>query len=324
MVVAAGTDWAGTWTAAGTVALAVVTLAAVVTTIVITIQDRRRAEVRLREELARSRAEMEEERRIAREREQFAAAYAVQVVFVRGASEGEGEDEAQRLMAVIVNHAVQAITRIEALFSLDELTTISASRQVRLPVRLNMPPQVRVIPEFVEPAEAAYRADVLTRWDTGLLIETTLTGVRHLADPGVVVRWTDWQGARWEHRRGWCGWWMRARSGCRSGYDGELSPVPVPWAGGSAGGWRWSRTLSMTTLAPYPPAAWRVPSITLWAASSRSCCQFRCASCGSWAGAGWFSISSMWRVFRRGLGCVMVPLPPCAWVRLVAPACASR
>jgi hypothetical protein len=185
------------WTAVGTIALAVLTLAAVVTTIVITVQDRRR----FREERGRSDKQIAEERRIAREREQFAEAYAVQVTLVKSGIHGEGEDAARRLIAAIVNHGAQTITRVEVRFSPDGGSVIPARKQERLPVDSNLPSNV-MGPHHVVSAEAAAFRDRLTPWDTGITAETDPIGVRHLTDPRVIVRWTDRWGTRWEHKRG--------------------------------------------------------------------------------------------------------------------------
>lgn len=57
------------WTALGTIALAVVTVAVIFTTIIITVQDRRHAEARLKDEQDRT-----------QKQEQLDGAYAVQVI----------------------------------------------------------------------------------------------------------------------------------------------------------------------------------------------------------------------------------------------------
>jgi hypothetical protein len=72
-------DWASALTAIGTIALAIMTVGAVITTIVITVQDRRHAETRTRGD-----------RRHEQEREQLARAYAIDLASkpVSGAQAG--------------------------------------------------------------------------------------------------------------------------------------------------------------------------------------------------------------------------------------------
>jgi signal transduction histidine kinase len=70
----------GAWTAIGAIALAIATLATLAVTVVITRQDRRRADTRLNEEVKRNKDQLDKERRLAREREQFAEASLVEVV----------------------------------------------------------------------------------------------------------------------------------------------------------------------------------------------------------------------------------------------------
>jgi hypothetical protein len=98
-VLAVGPDWIARWTAIGTVPLAAVTVVAIVTTIIITVQDRRRAD----------------------KREQYAEAYKVRVLQAerdagRPADEvyEEPSGSPKRLGAVITNGGAYTITGIEA------------------------------------------------------------------------------------------------------------------------------------------------------------------------------------------------------------------
>jgi hypothetical protein len=163
--------------------------------------ERAHSDEQLREERERSDARLAEERRLFQEQEQFAAAYAVQITLTRSGRIGKGEDEAERLIAAIVNHGPQTITRVEVRFSPDGGSVIPARKQNQLPVDSNLPPNV-LGPHHVMSAEAAASRDRLTPWDTGITAETDSLGVQRLTDPRVIVRWTDRWGTRWEHKRG--------------------------------------------------------------------------------------------------------------------------
>ncbi len=93
-----GPDWASIVTAIGTVLVAIVAVG-------IALWSEWRTGKRLADERAFSRAQIEEERRIARNGEQFSEAYAVH---------GERSASASRLGAIVINHGRYAITGIEA------------------------------------------------------------------------------------------------------------------------------------------------------------------------------------------------------------------
>jgi hypothetical protein len=163
--------------------------------------EREHGDKRLREERERGDARVAQERRFFQEREQFAEAYSLQVTLVTSSIHGAGEDQARRLIAAIVNHGAQTITRVEVRFSPDGGSVIPARKQERLPVDTNLPSNI-MGPHHVVSAEAASFRDRLTPWDSGITAETDPIGVQRLTDPRVIVRWTDRWGTRWEHKRG--------------------------------------------------------------------------------------------------------------------------
>ncbi len=154
--------WPAEWTAIGTILLAAMTVGAVVTTIVITRQDRKRANSRFANEQARHEAEVAEERRLAdarlknqqgeadeqfrseqwraKEREQYTEAYAVQVsVGEFTATPGPPNDfgdpgpaAAKRFAALVVNRGSYAITRVTARFSPDGMNLLAVAIQPEL------------------------------------------------------------------------------------------------------------------------------------------------------------------------------------------------
>ena len=96
----------------------------------------------LAEEREHSRAQIEEERRIAREREQLAAAYTVQVVPAEVPIRISGEGEGRQLAVIIVNRGKLTITRIEAQFSPDGMSLISHHGYKRVTGFENVPDAV--------------------------------------------------------------------------------------------------------------------------------------------------------------------------------------
>ena len=113
-------------------ALAAVTVAAIVATIIITMQERRRADKKLAEEQERHEQEVTQERAFAdkrlqderyllQHREQLTEAYAVQIVVgeKRAADEPIGNTHVKRLAVFIANRGNYTITRVEVQFSPD-------------------------------------------------------------------------------------------------------------------------------------------------------------------------------------------------------------
>lgn len=179
----------GAWTAIGTIALAAVTLAVIITTI----QDRRRAD----------------------RREQYAQADAVQVLLgarQTGSPSDESDDfddsdrrdgpVTKHLVAIVVNHGQYTITRLEAHAGL------SAAGNPRLiPLRVrpsrpgarNLDDSLRTIWSQLESLMPP--AQQLTRWDQDIVFESDPVNDGQVAGAYPVVRWTDRWGKRWEHKR---------------------------------------------------------------------------------------------------------------------------
>jgi len=203
--VAGGPDWASIMTAFGTVG-------AVIAAVGIALwaewrsgrrlaDERERSDRQLADERAHSRAQVEEERRIAREREQLAEAYAVQVAAAEVPVRIAGDDEGggKQLAVIIVNRAKFTITRVQAQFSPDGMSLIPHHAYKRVPGFGNLEGSVR---SGWGPSDERALFGVLTPWDLSMLFETETVHVKFLKSWYPVVRWTDRWGARWEHRRG--------------------------------------------------------------------------------------------------------------------------
>jgi hypothetical protein len=169
-------------TAIGTVALGAVTVAVIITTIVITLQDRRGAD----------------------KREQYAEAYRVQVL--QGERDAgpptdptheETSGSPKRLGAIIINRGTYTITDIDARLRLADGTLREFSGSERVTGALDL--DARLTDGMTGLLEALSHGDRLAPWDVGL---------RFYSDPRAIavwypiVRWTDRWGIRWEHRRG--------------------------------------------------------------------------------------------------------------------------
>lgn len=193
------------------VLVAFATVGAVAVALGVALWTDRKAAVRLKAEHDRSdellagerkhsAAQIEEERRVTREREQLAEAYAVQVVpaeiplrFIN--DEGTGK----QLVAIVVNRSAFTITRIEAQFCLDGRSLVSHFAYRRVSGFEELPVELRSATK--DSAEHAMRG-ILTPWDLGIRYGTDTINDTSLKSPYPVVRWTDHLGARWEHKRG--------------------------------------------------------------------------------------------------------------------------
>jgi hypothetical protein len=144
----------------------------------------------LAEERANSRAQIEEERRIAREREQLAEAYAVQVVLGEVYA-GERDpvydepvqpdgDSLRRLAVMVVNRGSYTITRVEAQFSLDGMSLISHHAYKREPGFESVPVGLRA---GWGPADERAMHGVLAPWDMAIRFETDTVHVKFLKTP---------------------------------------------------------------------------------------------------------------------------------------------
>jgi hypothetical protein len=179
---------ATTWTASGTLALATMTLAVVITTIVITLQDRRHAD----------------------KRDQLTEAYSIQVILGERNTGSPvkrhrraAPASAKRLSAIVINHGRYTITGIEAqLWLVDNgsYKPVPFAAQERVPGTKDLDAKLRGGMESL--LEGMMHADRLTPWDLGLRFESDPISTAQL--PGVypVVRWADRWGTHWEHRRG--------------------------------------------------------------------------------------------------------------------------
>ncbi len=205
----------GDWTAIGTIALAVATLLVVLTTIRITAQDRLGAAARLKDERKHSdeqlaterefsRAQIEEERRLARDGEQWSEAYEVQVALgERLADPGKGAARVYRLGGIVVNHGHYAITGIEARIRLagaggPSLVPFAGSE--RVPCTTDLDERLRDGMSGL--LEGMLHSDRLSPWDIGLRFWSDPVSSAQFPGAYPVVRWTDRWGTRWEHRQG--------------------------------------------------------------------------------------------------------------------------
>jgi hypothetical protein len=220
--VAGGPDWTDIMTAFGTVGAVIAAVGIALWTEWRSARrlaaEQARSDRQLEEERARSRAEIEEERRIAREREQLAEAYQVQVVnaeevqllrdpTIEELGSGKVDNpyavrvDLTHLAVLIVNHGSYTITRVEVQFCPDGRSLIPPIWGVRVLGFAELPKRLRG-DRNLEPGSDTAIHDTLTPWDTGVRFVADPIETRTLERPYSLVRWTDRWGAWWEHRRG--------------------------------------------------------------------------------------------------------------------------
>lgn len=168
--------------------------------------EQERSDRQLKEERERSQAQIEEERWITREREQLAEAYAVQIVSARASvsevyGHSDPEDPSMCPMAIMVNHGLYAVTRVEARFS-NGRTTYRANQTHHLSAFSRLPDELKGAEDHAMPWPEDLTVVSLTPQDPGLRLIGPAVLVRQSLDDYPIVRWTDRWGTRWEHRRG--------------------------------------------------------------------------------------------------------------------------
>ena len=188
---------AAAWTAVGTIALAVLTFAAVATTIVVTVQDRRRTDAQLARQLEHSETQMREERARVQEGEQQASAWAVEIV---PGTDGLDESDTSSMTVLVSNLSTRTIVRIEAKFSPDGINLVRGARAEHLHKRIVDDSRH---PYFSVPDGrfgVAYNG-ILTPGSC-MRFWSDEVADKNLKAPYPVVRWTDSLGQRWEHKKG--------------------------------------------------------------------------------------------------------------------------
>jgi hypothetical protein len=185
-----GTDW-DALTAVGTMALALVTLVAVVATIVITRQDRTRADAQLDRQLKASDAQLRDAREHARCEQQQADAWAVEVRFSTEQAGSQADMSAKRLGAVVRNRSARTVKWLECWFSPDGASVIQAGSMGYLL------PSGR--PDLLTDM-SGYEKSLVP--GAGVEFDSDPVPGAQATAPYPIVRWTDMQGQRWEHKRG--------------------------------------------------------------------------------------------------------------------------
>lgn len=212
--VSPGPDWATIMTAFGTVGAVIaavgIALWAEWRTGKRLAAEHARSDRQLQEERALSATQIGEERHIARNREQLAEAYAVQVVMGdRNAGQrdtgiiGQMSPELKRVAAIIINHGAYTIMGVEAQLRLSAGSNprlVSFDKSERVSGMVELDKELRS--GMYGGLEAALHADRLSPWDRGIRFETGAMPTEHLAGAYPVVRWADRWGTCWEHRLG--------------------------------------------------------------------------------------------------------------------------
>ena len=167
------------WTAIGTIALALATFAAVMTTIIATSQDRKKFEQQiLRSDL----------------RELTAEAWAVQVMLSDYVTR---TPHVRQLVALVTNYGTRTIARVRLRFVLADGSMVRPG-EVR---SISRDPQSRSPGMFSSDNDAIRPTGVLPA-GAGLRFTSDELAGEVESDAGVMVRWLDHAGHNWQHDYG--------------------------------------------------------------------------------------------------------------------------
>lgn len=168
--------------------------------------ERAAADAQLKEELAHADAKLAEEHRIAREREQWAEAYAVGVTAAQMSPEAFGSRITSQPdvpiacpVAIVVNRGHYAITDVHAQFRAGAGDLTAYGRTEHFSSWCNL---AGGITEGVTGPERNLSPTTLTPADAGLRFSEDARALRYLAGSYPIVRWRDRWGTRWENKQG--------------------------------------------------------------------------------------------------------------------------
>ena len=233
--IASGPDWASVMTAIGTVALAAVTVGAIIATIVITKQDRQRGDIQLADaqirhakevaeervladkrlteqlahsdaqladERAHSAAQLQEERQRSLDAEQRGEAFAVLVTpskipakLADPAESAETDDSEECPVAVVINNGRFTVTSLDARFARN--AALYQCQQMEYYSAYPALPQELVSGLVADPA-----INILPPGFAGVRFIGASMAAGDLHGMNPIVRWTDRWGTRWEHKLG--------------------------------------------------------------------------------------------------------------------------
>jgi hypothetical protein len=174
-------------------------------------EERAAADARLKDELAHADAQLAEERQVAREREQWAEAYAVEVTAAQMSPEAWGSRITTQPgipiacpAAIVVNRGHYAITEVYAQFCAGTGGLMPYGRTEHFSSWWNLAGDIRggSIMDGVTGAGRNLSPTTLTPADAGLRFSEDARTVRDLAGSYPIIRWRDRWGTRWESRQG--------------------------------------------------------------------------------------------------------------------------
>jgi hypothetical protein len=168
--------------------------------------ERAAADARLKEELAHADERLTDEHRIAREREQWAEAYAVEVTAAQMSPEAWGSRVTTQPdvpiacpVAIVVNRGHYAITDVYAQFRAGTGGLMAYGRTEHFSSWWGLFGEIK---SGVSSPERNLSPTTLTPADAGLRFSEDARTIRDLAGSYPVVRWRDRWGTRWESRQG--------------------------------------------------------------------------------------------------------------------------
>jgi hypothetical protein len=230
--------WPDETTAIGTIALALVTLAAIIVTIVITWRDRRNAVIdaererttadsrlnrqieasaahlqaeraaaddRLQKQLDAAATQLQAEHDAAREQQQLAESYLVQITpgrmhpdLYKTRITTDPDTPITCPCVIVINRGHYTITDIHAQFSPDGRSILAYDKREHFSALRDLP---QPMSEWIED-EPDIRLSTLTPTDGGLRFSHDAIAEKNLRGTYPIIRWRDRWGQAWEHKLG--------------------------------------------------------------------------------------------------------------------------
>jgi hypothetical protein len=170
--------------------------------------ERGAADERLSRQLAESAAQLQAERDLARDREQLAEAYLVQVTPMRIDPAAYGSqitttDQTDPITCpsvAVVNNGHFTITEVHAMHSPEGSSVTGYDRPEHLSAYGRLPALLSAGTSGRPEPDAGRR--ILTPSDIGIRFTRDAVAASKIHGSYPIVRWTDWRGQRWEHKLG--------------------------------------------------------------------------------------------------------------------------
>lgn len=162
-------------------------------------EERKLADDRLLKQMQHSDAQVLQERNRGVDAEQHAQAWAVEILPGSAAADSD-ESDTSYMTVLVSNLGTRTITRVEAHFSPDGRNLVAHARVERISTRTPISPSPGQ-PLGPEGRFSVAYSGILTP-GSRMRFWSDEVSDRHLSASFPVVRWSDWLGQTWQHRKG--------------------------------------------------------------------------------------------------------------------------